>query len=307
MKTVWCALLLLASPALVLGRGLEGLEHLVVADHAPTRGGIRITYLGVNGYQFETAGQALVVDPYFSRLGLGTVAGNRRVAPDFPSVAAGLNKMRRRIEAVLVTHGHFDHMLDVPPIMRRTGAHLYADASTVELARACNIPERKCTAVKGGDVQRIGPWTVHVIAAQHDRLLGRVPYTGTQKPGDPPPARIADWVLGQPLAFIIEAAGRRIYLAAGGRPGALPPAQKVDLAIIGTALPDAREGFAATVQRLQPRFTLPSHQDDLFQPFDRGFIFANLSSFPEVVRMWNSERLPGRLILLEYFRPWTLP
>jgi hypothetical protein len=115
-----------------------------------------------------------------------------------------------------------------------------------------------------------------------------------------------DWVVGDPLAFLIEAAGHRFYVESGGVPGVLPPERKVDLAILGVALPDARRHFAPTVRRLQPRFTLPSHQDDFFQPFDRGFIFGKGTDFPEVLRTWEREALPGRLILLAYFHPWTL-
>jgi len=72
------------------------------------------------------------------------------------------------------------------------------------------------------------------------------------------------------------------------------------------ALPYARRHFGPAVQRLHPRFTLPSHQDDFFQPLDRGFIFGKLTDFPEVLRAWKREELPGKLILLDYFRPWTL-
>lgn len=304
MKTALCALLLLAAHAAAGGLG----EHarLVVADETRSRGGIRVTYLGVNGYQLETAGHALLIDPYFSRLGLGALAFNQRVAPDEARLAQGLAQIRRRVDAVLVTHAHIDHLLDVPPIMRRTGARLIAGPTAVHQARALGISGKKCRPVQDGDVRRIGPWTIRVLAAQHDRIFGSVPVPGTRPQIGPPPAKAHDWVLGEPLAFVIEAAGRRIYVESGGVPGALPPPLKVDLAIIGVALPDARRHFAPAVRRLAPRFTLPSHQDDFFQPLERGFIFGKLTDFPEILRTWERERLPGRLILLDYFRPWTL-
>ena len=89
-------------------------------------------------------------------------------------------------------------------------------------------------------------------------------------------------------------------------PDVLPPETNVDLAILGVALPDSRRHFAPSVRRLHPRFTLPSHQDDFLQPFDHGFVFGMLTDFPAVLRTWEREELPGRLILLDYFRPWTL-
>ena len=160
--------------------------------------------------------------------------------------------------------------------------------------------------MRHGDVRRIGPWTIRVLAAEHDPLLGSVPLPGERLQPGAPPRKPSDWVLGEPLAFLIEAAGQRIYIESGGVPGTLPPEMKVDLAILGVALPDARRHFAPAVRRLQPRFTLPSHQDDFFQPFDRGFIFGKLTDFPEILRTWQREQLPGKIILLDYFRPWTL-
>jgi hypothetical protein len=39
----------------------------------------------------------------------------------------------------------------------------------------------------------------------------------------------------------------------------------------------------------------------------RGFAFGLLTDFPQVRRTFVREKLPGRLVLLDYFRPWTLP
>jgi hypothetical protein len=59
-------LLLLGFTAQALGGGLGSHPHLVVADSpGAARDGVRVTYLGTNGYQFEFKGHAVLVDPYF--------------------------------------------------------------------------------------------------------------------------------------------------------------------------------------------------------------------------------------------------
>ena len=303
MRRLLFALMLLAR---VAPAAWDDYREFVVADEGRTRGGIRITYLGVNGYQLETAGHALLIDPYFSRPGAGAFLLDEAVAPDAARLDAGMAHVRPRVDAVLVTHAHIDHLLDVPPIMRRTRARLVGGPTAVNQARSLGIAASQCRPVRGGDVRRIGPWTIRVFSTAHDRLFGAVPFRGVRAEPGPPPVKASDWVVGEPLAFVIEAAGRRIYIEAGGVPGVLPPEMKVDLAILGVALPDARRHFAPAVRLLHPRFTLPSHQDDFFQPFDRGFIFGKMTDFPEVLRTWEREELPGRLILLDYFCPWTL-
>jgi hypothetical protein len=148
-------------------------------------------------------------------------------------------------------------------------------------------------------------------------LFGKVPFAKCKRarrraPGEseraPWPIKVSDWCVGEPLAFVIEAAGKRIYIDSGGVPGSPPDSRirNVDLAILGVALPDSRDRFAEAVRKLRPRYIMPSHQDDMFAPVDRGFTFGKMTNFPALVREQGREKLSGRLILLDYFRPWTL-
>jgi hypothetical protein len=115
-------------------------------------------------------------------------------------------------------------------------------------------------------------------------------------------------VCGEPLAYLIEIAGERIFIDSGGTPASLPPADiaPVDLAILGAALPDSRARFSAAVRRLRPRYVFPSHQDNFFRPLHAGFQFGPLTDFPGLLRNYKSQAPAGHLILFDYFRPWTL-
>jgi len=311
--------------AQAFGAGLDHYAQLVVNDsHATPRDGVRVTYLGTNGYQFEFNGHALLVDPYFSRVDLLSVGLGSRIQPDASRINDGLKHLAPKADAILVTHGHFDHLLDVPVVMVKTRARLVGSASSVDLAKCAGAASGE--AVKPGDVRRIGPWKIRVLSATHDRLLGKVPFdrppspaglsaeaaysaeaaakAGSAKAG--PPQRAADWVCGEPLAFLIEVNGQRIYIDSGGTPMQLPPNERVDLAILGMALPDSRARLHAAVEHLHPRYILPSHQDDFFRPLSAGFQFGSLTDFPFVQRECAKQNR-SRLILLDYFRPWTLP
>ena len=263
-----------------------------------------MTYLGTNGYQFEFDGHALLVDPYFSRVDLLSIALGSRLQPDMPRIAEGIRHLAPKAEAILVTHGHFDHLLDVPTVMSKTHARLIASASAVHLAKRAGTASGD--AVTAGDVRRIGPWKIRVLAATHDRLFGKVPFDQPEGHGSGPPQRPADWICGEPLAFLIEVGGERIYIDSGGTPALLPPHERVDLAILGMALPDSRARLPGALERLQPRYVLPSHQDNFFRPLDAGFQFGSLTDFPRV-RHDCEQANRSRLILLDYFRPWTLP
>ena len=144
---------------------------------AQSRDGVRVTYLGTNGYQFEFKGHALLVDPYFSRVDLLSVALGSRIQPNAARINDGLRHLATKADAILVTHGHFDHLLDVPAVMAKTRARLIASASSVDLAKRAGASSGD--AVKPGDVRRIGPWKIRVLSATHDRLFGKVPFDQT--------------------------------------------------------------------------------------------------------------------------------
>ena len=329
--------------AQAFGAGLGSHTDLVVSDSPATRhNGVRVTYLGTNGYQFEFKGHALLVDPYFSRVDLLSVAFGSRIQPDISRIADGMRHLapkdvwssafrqrdiacasrvnaelqasrKSKLDAILVTHGHFDHLLDVPIIMSKTHTRLIASRSSIDLVR--RLPDeggfpKRFNAVAAGDIRRIGPWKIRVLPATHDRLFGKVPFDRHEQRGAGPPQRTSDWICGEPLAFLIEINGQRIYIDSGGTPAQLPPnescSSRMDLAILGMALPDSRARLPAALERLQPRYVLPSHQDNFFRPLDAGFQFGPLTDFPRVQRDC-ARASRSRLILLDYFRPWTLP
>lgn len=292
--------------------GLDKYSELVVADSTETSQraeAVRVTYLGVNGYQFEANGHCLLVDPYFTRAGLTTVALQRRIDANEARIASGLQHIRPSADVVLVTHAHFDHLLDVPEIMRRTHARLVSGATAVNLSISCGLPRTNCFIVHPGSIRRIGPWRIRAFAAAHDRIFGWLPFRGTKTQPGTCPEKASDWRLGEPMAFLIEANSKRIYIDSGGTIDVLPPTEiaPVDLAILGAALPDSRKRLRAAIDRLRPKYVLPSHQDDFFAPAEHGFVFGKLTDFPAVARPFKRHEINSHLILLDYFRPWTIP
>jgi L-ascorbate metabolism protein UlaG (beta-lactamase superfamily) len=292
--------------------GLDKYSALVVADPPGSKqapGTVRVTYLGVNGYQFEANGHALLVDPYFTRAGLTVVAFQQRLEPNEARISFGLRHVRSRIDAVLVTHAHFDHLLDVPEIMKRTNARLVAGVTAVNLTMSCGLDRNRCLIAESGFMRGIGPWRICVLPSAHDRIFGWLPFRGTKTQPGTCPAKASDWRLGEPVAFLIEANGKRIYVDSGGTPEILPPPEvtPVDLAILGVALPDSRKRLRAAIERLRPKYILPSHQDDFFSPAERGFVFGKLTDFQEAMRPFQRHEINSHLILLDYFRPWTIP
>lgn len=160
--------------------GLEKYSELIKADSPPetsalSHRGVRITYLGTNAYLFESHDAVLLVDPYFSRQNLFRVAANLRPVPQTELIASW-TRQHPKIDAVLVTHGHIDHLFDALQIVRATGAKLIASPTSVQLAKSAGLSLNQTHAVRPGATVNAGGAVVHVFPAQHDRVFGIVPF-----------------------------------------------------------------------------------------------------------------------------------
>src|ERR1700736_6967758 len=185
MKLSLCALIFSAqiahaglekySDLLMVGGG--GIVHGVVG-----RGVLRVTYLGVNGYRFESANHVLLVDPYFTRVGFWAAAFNQPIASDERKVDEGFNQILREVDAILAPHGHFDHLMELPDLMHRSGANLFSGPTAIRLVESLGVPPKACKTVQPGDIWKLGPWRIRVFAAPHDRLFGKVPFNKCPAP-----------------------------------------------------------------------------------------------------------------------------
>ena len=226
---------------------------------------------------------------------MAPVASNSAIKPDIARINSGMDRLPKRIDAILVTHGHFDHLLDVPEIARRTGASVIAAPTSCYLSQAVGLPATKTRPVWAGDSLHIGAATVHVFPTVHDRIFGVMPFPGVRAAVPlSPPQRPSDWVCGEPLAFLIELDAKRIYVDAGGTLAALPPTTDgpVDLAILGVYLPESRKGFCLRFADFSRVTFFPAIRM-IFPPLNRGLSIRSDDQIQRVAR--RSREIPSCL------------
>jgi L-ascorbate metabolism protein UlaG (beta-lactamase superfamily) len=115
-----------------------------------------LKYLGTAGWEITNEPTTILVDPYLSRIngpappGGGSghpVAGDTRRAYTWTDIAtpdiAAIDAHIQRADFVLVTHTHYDHILDVPHIAVKTRATVIGTESTENVMRAYGVPEEQ--------------------------------------------------------------------------------------------------------------------------------------------------------------------
>ena len=78
--------------------------------------------------------------------------------------------MSPRPTAIFVSHAHFDHISDIGPDAKQTGAPVVGAPITAEVAKKLGVPEGQIVVAKGGETLHYGDATVEVALAQHSTI-----------------------------------------------------------------------------------------------------------------------------------------
>src|SRR5688500_4434320 len=147
---------------------------------------MELRYLGVAGWQISAEGYSLVIDPYFTRISMRQLVFGRAI----PNVAL-IRQYMPSANAILVTHAHYDHLMDVPDAAQITGAQVWASPQGCDLLRILGTPD--ACVMYPNDVLTLGPFSVEVYDSKHRIVFGSIPYYGPLKANLRPPLSGGDY------------------------------------------------------------------------------------------------------------------
>jgi hypothetical protein len=251
---------------------------------------ITIEYLGVGGWLMRMGESVLLTAPFFSNPGF-LDAGLGRIEADTVAIEQFLPPVEDAM-AILVGHAHYDHLMDIPYILRRRAptALLYGSRTAVNLlhgdpdldpGRLFSVEEVAGTREGPGEWVYLRGGRVRFMALRSGHaphFMGIHLYEGeAEEPAAELPNRAGEWVEGLPLAFLIDflsAEGEVLYRvhyqdAASEPPLGFPPEDfdgiPVDLAILCPPgyqeLSEYPEGILSATS---PTHVLLGHWEDFF-------------------------------------------
>jgi L-ascorbate metabolism protein UlaG (beta-lactamase superfamily) len=230
---------------------------------------LRVSWLGTAGHVVSSATTTLLVDPYLSRRRFRQLA--RPLVPDEEEI---FKHLPDRVDAVLLGHSHFDHLLDAPVIARRTGAKIVGSATTCAFARASGVPEAQIVEVPAeGKRLKIGDFDVRFVPSLHGRIaLGRVPFPGEVRRPPQLPVRFHRYRMGGAFGILMRSAGVRVYHnGSADLVDAELAGERADVLLVGLAGRKATPDYLGRLLRaLQPSVVVPTHHDAFFAPLGEG-------------------------------------
>jgi L-ascorbate metabolism protein UlaG (beta-lactamase superfamily) len=307
-----------ALPAVV-----TSLEDTKTATTQPSSvGNVNFTYMGTAAWAISYNSLVILIDPYLSRINgpappgspYQRVSGDSRPTYGWDDVAipekATVASHTPRADLILVTHAHYDHILDVPDIALRTRALVIGHESTQNILQACGVPEKQLLTVRGGEDYDFGRFSVKVIPSLHSALDHKHYFSSLQAPaGMKAPLTLRQMhPEGGTLAYLIRLARRQI-LAFGSMNyiereiAGLDP--DVLIAGAGASRKEIYDYGGRLMRALNfPKFVLPTHWDNFLIPFtasQRRELDA-LQSFVQEIGVVSPR---SRVVIPEYFTTFT--
>lgn len=254
-----------------------------LAPAAGSQEPLTVSWFGVSAVLVRDQRSAIFIDPFFSRPGgAWHLLTNPALVPDEAAIRRGLQQAGvERLDAVLVSHSHYDHAMDAGLVARLTGARLIGSSSTLNIGRGAGLGEDRLLLAEPGRVLRVADFKLLFLDSAHAGATGGRPLGEIARPLIPP-ARIGDYRQGGTYSILLQhPAGRLLHHgSAGFRPGMLS-GHEADTVLLGVALIDDLDAYLAEVVRATgARRVFPLHWDDFTRPLQ-----APLSPMPLVVRL----------------------
>jgi hypothetical protein len=125
---------------------------------------MELTYLGTNTLLLTKSGSSLLIDPHFTRPSLLSLLG--KIRPDPQAVEAGLASIEH-LDAVLLTHTHYDHAFDVAEVLHQADGRCFGSESAANLIQWYPLDEKFHVLVSPKDVYSIGGFRVCFHPSRH--------------------------------------------------------------------------------------------------------------------------------------------
>jgi len=239
-----CPTLVRSLAAYILSLVLIGWAGSIAADSKVT-----VQWLGHAAFRITTvAGKVILIDPYLTK--------NPKAPMEYRDL-----KALGKVDLILVTHAHGDHVGDGPALAKMYNAPLYGPAGLNDTLLSLGILPKELSPRfnKGGVISPLGP-KIRII-------MTRAEHSSEFRWQNPGSGKTEIHVGGEPAGFILELEnGFRIYHM--GDTGLFGDMQfigsyyKPDLVLIpigGHFVMSPQDAAYATNRYLKPRFAIPMH------------------------------------------------
>ena len=235
---------------------------------------MKITWFGTASLAVTGSGESLLIDPFFPLNGSPTRVDEAAYAG---------------YDTILVTHGHFDHILNLPSILRQNRAVAYCTHTPYLTLMARGVPEAQLRRILPGNTLALKGMRVDVYQSRHVQYDGKLLRRTFLNPRMLRYAGNLPLILsvframpenGETVAYHIECDGVTVMvLGSLNLADAVEYPTRADLLVLpyqGTS--DLLTPALSIIERLRPRAVVLDHYDDAFPPISSAVDVSDIQA-----------------------------
>jgi L-ascorbate metabolism protein UlaG (beta-lactamase superfamily) len=257
-------------------------------EAAANPAGLTAQWFGVTTLLISDGETGIMIDGFLSRPSWRRVVF-RKLEPDLGHVRTVLKDAK--VDAVFVSHAHYDHALDAPAVATEKQAMLLGAESVLHIARAAGMTRERLCAITHGDRITIGKFDIQAFRSPHSPTF----IHGAIDESFEVPAHALDYKLGVNFSFLLRhPAGDVLVVPSANSVKGMLAGTTADIVFLGIGQlgkrddQSIRDYWAEAVEERGARLVIPVHWDNFMQPFE-----APLQPFPAPFD--NVERALDRL------------
>ncbi len=178
--------------------------------------------------------------------------------------------MRKKIQAIFVTHSHYDHLLDIGEVHKESYSKVFGSYSTIKIASASGVKKKFLNRIKINQKIKVGEFEIEVLKGNHPtHFMNFTLAEGKVDDDFSYPSSALSYKMDEVYSFLIKYKGKTIFLNASTYPS-LTKKINVDIMIQGLAhAKNYNELITKQIIPSKTKLVIPSHHDNLFSSLDK--------------------------------------
>lgn len=250
----------------------------VPGDQTTNQDSIRVNFFGTTSMLISDGITNLMIDGFVTRPSRFEILFGK-IKTDRHLVKQTLEKLRiNKIDAILVFHSHYDHVMDSPEFARQTGAVVLGSESTDLVCRGDNLPGSQIRVITPGQPYNFGEFKVTFVLSKHIKLpwlVEKAGLAGTITREIVQPVSFLEYKEGGTYAIIIEHPKGSLMLHSGDFNEGELNGYHADTVFFSTPYVETMETntrkqlFKEVFEKTEAKRIIPVHWDDIMLPINQ--------------------------------------
>lgn len=257
---------------------------------------VQVAWLGTAGLFVTDGKTSFLIDPFVSRYGLARVLTRLALTPQTDLVKEWIKKLGVPPGTpVIVTHSHYDHVLDAPSFAQELGGKLIGSSSTLNVGLGAGMKSDMLATVRAGEVVTLGDFKIRFMKSCHGpQFAGLELWTGDITAPLAQPTGAAHYKVGDHVSLAVEHPKGTFYHQSSAclEPGMYEGVHASTLFLGISARSSTQELVDPALQGTGARRLVPIHWDDFFEPLSEGpepVTGVDMDEFYETMRLKHPE------------------